>query len=85
MRLLIYKLLAEKQVAVTLSYIENAFEKTDKATLYKTIIAFEEKDIVDQIDYGTELLNIFYAKKIVLMKLKSIYIFIVITVTKPFV
>ena len=30
MRLLIYKFLAQKQVAVTLSDIENAFEKADR-------------------------------------------------------
>jgi Fur family ferric uptake transcriptional regulator len=33
MRLLIYKFLAEKEVAVTLSVIENAFEKADRTTL----------------------------------------------------
>ncbi|WP_298765365.1 transcriptional repressor [uncultured Polaribacter sp.] len=53
MRLLIYKFLAEKQVAVTLSDIENAFEKADRTTLYRTIKTFEEKDIVHQIDDGT--------------------------------
>ena len=37
MRLLIYKFLAEKQVAVTLSDIENAFEKADRTTLYRTL------------------------------------------------
>lgn len=53
MRLLIYKFLTEKQVAVTLSDIENAFEKADRTTLYRTIKTFEEKDIVHQIDDGT--------------------------------
>ena len=53
MRLLIYKFLAEKQVAVTLSDIENAFEKADRTTLYRTIKTFEEKEIVHQIDDGT--------------------------------
>ena len=53
MRLLIYKFLAEKKVAVTLSDIENAFEKADRTTLYRTIKTFEEKDIVHQIDYGS--------------------------------
>ena len=43
MRLLIYKFLAEKEVAVTLSVIENAFEKADRTTLYRTIKTFEEK------------------------------------------
>lgn len=53
MRLLIYKFLAEKEIAVTLSDIENTFEKADRTTLYRTIKTFEEKDIVHQIDDGT--------------------------------
>lgn len=53
MRLLIYKFLAYKQVAVTLSDIENAFDKADRTTLYRTIKTFEEKDMVHQIDDGT--------------------------------
>ena len=44
MRLLIYKFLAEKEIAVTLSDIENAFEKADRTTLYRTIKTFEEKN-----------------------------------------
>ncbi|MDX1351116.1 MAG: transcriptional repressor, partial [Putridiphycobacter sp.] len=50
MRLLIYKFLAEKEIAVTLSDIENAFEKADRTTLYRTVKTFEEKGIVHQID-----------------------------------
>ena len=50
---LIYKFLAEKEIAVTLSDIENAFEKADRTTLYRTIKTFEEKVIVHQIDDGT--------------------------------
>lgn len=53
MRLLIYKFLAQKQVAVTLSDIESAFEKSDRTTLYRTVKTFEEKGIVHQIDDGT--------------------------------
>ena len=53
MRLLIYKFLSEKQVALTLRGIENAFEKADRTTLYRTIKTFEEKGIVHQIDDGT--------------------------------
>jgi len=53
MRILIYKYLAEKKVAVTLSDIENAFEKADRTTLYRTIKTFEENAIVHQIDDGT--------------------------------
>jgi len=53
MRLLIYKFLVQKQVAVALSDIENAFEKVDRTTLYRTIKTFEENVIVHQIDDGT--------------------------------
>ena len=53
MRLLIYKFLAEKQIAVTLSDIENVFEKVDRTTLYRTIKTFEEKAIVHQINDST--------------------------------
>ncbi|MEN3322206.1 transcriptional repressor [Mariniflexile soesokkakense] len=52
MRMLIYKFLAEKQIAVTLSDIENAFDTADRTTLYRTIKTFEEKLIVHQIDDG---------------------------------
>jgi len=53
MRMLIYKFLAEKDVAVTLSDIENAFAKVDRTTLYRTIKTFEDNIIVHQIDDGT--------------------------------
>ncbi len=53
MRLLIFKFLAEKQVAVSLSNIENAFEKVDRTTLYRTVKTFVENAIVHQIDDGT--------------------------------
>ena len=53
MRMLIYKFLAENRVAATLSDIENAFEKADRTTLYRTIKTFEEKAIVHKIDDGT--------------------------------
>ena len=52
MRLLIYKFLAEKEIAVTLSDIENAFEKADRTTLYRTIKTLDEKAIGHQIDDG---------------------------------
>lgn len=57
MRLLIYKFLAENEVAVTLSVIENAFEKADRTTLYRTVKTFVEKDIVHQIDDGTGIVK----------------------------
>ena len=57
MRLLIYKFLAKNQVAVALSDIENAFEKADRTTLYRTVKTFVENDIVHQIDDGTGIVK----------------------------
>ena len=53
MRLLVYKFLAKKEVAVTLADIEQAFEKSDRTTLYRTIKTFEENALVHQIEDGT--------------------------------
>ena len=53
MRMLIYKYLAQKEVAITLTNIENAFTKADRTTLFRTLKTFEQKGIVHQIDDGT--------------------------------
>ncbi len=53
MRMLVYKFMAQKEAAVTLTDIENAFTKADRTTLYRTLKTFEEKGIVHQIDDGT--------------------------------
>jgi len=55
MRILIYKYMAEKDIAVALADIENAFIKADRTTLYRTLKTFEEKGIVHQIDDGTNI------------------------------
>ena len=55
MRILIYKCMAEKDIAVALTDIENAFAKSDRTTLYRTLKTFEEKGIVHQIDDGTNI------------------------------
>ncbi|WP_396634740.1 Fur family transcriptional regulator [Maribacter sp. R86514] len=55
MRILIYKFMAGKQNAVALTDIENAFEKAERTTLYRTLKTFEEKGIVHQIDDGTNV------------------------------
>lgn len=55
MRILIYKYMVEKEVAVALTDIENAFAKADRTTLYRTLKTFEEKGIVHQIDDGTHI------------------------------
>lgn len=53
MRILVYKYMVQKETAVTLTCIENAFTKADRTTLYRTLKSFEEKGIVHQIDDGT--------------------------------
>jgi Fur family ferric uptake transcriptional regulator len=61
MRILIYKYMAEKQVAVALTDIEHAFPPrragagADRTTLYRTLKTFEENGIVHQIDDGTNI------------------------------
>lgn len=53
MRILIYKYMAEKVIAIALTDIESAFAKAERTTLYRTLKTFEEKGIVHQIDDGT--------------------------------
>lgn len=53
MRILIYKFMVQKEVAVALTDIENAFVKAERTTLYRTLKTFEEKGIVHHIDDGT--------------------------------
>lgn len=59
MRILIYKYMAEKEIAVALTDIENAFPPrragagVDRTTLYRTLKTFEEKGIAHQIEDGT--------------------------------
>ena len=53
MRILIYKHLAEKDVATSLTDIETAFAKAERTTLYRTLKTFEDKGVVHQIDDGT--------------------------------
>ncbi len=53
MRILIYKYMTQKNVAVALTTIEGAFAKAERTTLYRTLKTFEEKQIVHQINDGT--------------------------------
>ena len=57
MRILIYKYMAEKNNALALTDVEQAFLKAERTTLYRTIKTFEEKGIVHQIDDGTGVLK----------------------------
>jgi len=53
MRILIYRFMAQKEIAVALTDIEYAFAKADRTTLYRTLKTFEENGIVHQIEDGT--------------------------------
>jgi len=53
MRILIYQFMASQNAAVSLSLIEEYFDKSERTTLYRTLKTFEEKGIVHQIDDGT--------------------------------
>jgi len=53
MRLLVHKFMASQKSAVSLTAVEENFEKSDRTTLYRTLKTFEEKCIVHQIDDGT--------------------------------
>lgn len=53
MRILIYKYLAQKEVATSLTDIELAFSKAERTTLYRTLKTFEDKGVAHQIDDGT--------------------------------
>lgn len=53
MRTLVYKYMAQKEIAVALTDIENAFEKVERTTLYRTLKTFEENGIVHPIEDGT--------------------------------
>ena len=53
MRILIFNYLKEQNVAASLTDIENAFDKSDRTTLYRTLKTFEEHGIVHAIDDGS--------------------------------
>ncbi len=53
MRLLVLQYLLNKEVAVSLTTIENYFERSDRTTLYRTIKTFERHEIVHKIVDGS--------------------------------
>ncbi|BBE19861.1 zinc uptake regulation protein ZUR [Aquipluma nitroreducens] len=53
MRELVLKVLSEQTTAISLADLEQAFEKADKVTLYRTIKTFEEKKLIHSIDDGS--------------------------------
>jgi len=53
MRLLILQFLLDKKIAVSLTNLENSFEKSDRTTLYRTLKTFVKSGIAHKIDDGT--------------------------------
>jgi len=53
MRKLVLIVLMEQKVAISLSDLENKFDKVDKVTLYRTLKTFEENKLIHSIDDGT--------------------------------
>lgn len=53
MRLLALQFLLSKNVAVSLTNIEEYFDNSDRTTLYRTLKTFVESGIAHQIDDGT--------------------------------
>lgn len=53
MRLLVLKQLIESKTAVSLSELENRFDKVDKVTLYRTLKTFDKQKLIHSIDDGS--------------------------------
>ncbi len=53
MRLLVYKFLEKQLVATSHTYIELAFDKAERTTLYRTLKTFENKGLVHKIYDGS--------------------------------
>lgn len=57
MRLLVYKLLANKENAISLGELEKDFDTSERSTLYRTIKTFEERGLVHAIEDGTGIIK----------------------------
>ena len=53
MRELVFDILTEQTAAISLSDLEQNFQKSDKVTLYRTLKTFEENKLIHSIDDGT--------------------------------
>ncbi len=53
MRELVLKVLSEQTAAISLADLEQAFEKADKATLYRTLKTFQENKLIHSIEDGS--------------------------------
>lgn len=53
MRILTFKFLDGQKVATSLTDIEQAFDRSERTTLYRTLKTFEEHGVVHKIDDGS--------------------------------
>lgn len=53
MRELVLVILTEQKMAISLSDLEQKFQKSDRVTLYRTLKTFEENKLIHSIDDGT--------------------------------
>lgn len=53
MRLLVLETLQKRTAAMSLQDLEDAFEKADRITLYRTLKTFQEKGLIHSIEDGT--------------------------------
>jgi len=53
MRMLVLQFLLKEKVAVSLTDVENYFEKSDRTTLFRTLKTFVKHEIAHKIDDGT--------------------------------
>lgn len=55
MRILVMQKLMMSSSAISLSDLENYFEKADRTTLYRTLKTFEKSNLIHSIDDGTRI------------------------------
>ena len=53
MRELVYKVLDKSQKALSLSEIEQQFDKVERSTIFRTLKTFQDKNLVHNIDDGS--------------------------------
>ncbi|MBS3992971.1 MAG: transcriptional repressor [Bacteroidetes bacterium] len=53
MRLLVLQFLLDKKVAISLTDVENYFDKSDRTTLYRTLQTFVKSELAHKIEDGT--------------------------------
>ena len=53
MRLLVLEFLSGQATAISLTDLENAFERSDRVTLFRTLKSFQKKGLIHSIDDGT--------------------------------